>query len=82
MRISSQGRVGQTAKGLIIEVLIDPSDLTAGRLLDNAVGAVGMVVGGLGKLRGKSSSCCLQQQLKLAGIAVLDEEAVRIMAIG
>src|SRR3954468_609749 len=48
MRIRSQRRVGQTAKGLIIEVLVDPFDLTAGGLLDNAIATARMVARELG----------------------------------
>src|ERR1019366_7091963 len=49
VRICSQGGVGQTAKGFVVEVLVDPVNLTAGRLFDNPVRASHMVVGGLVK---------------------------------
>src|SRR5262249_54041124 len=48
MRISSQGGVDQASEHLVVEVLIDPVDLTAGGLFDNAVRAAHMVFGGLG----------------------------------
>src|ERR1700719_1575245 len=48
MRVASQSCVGETAKGFVVEVLVDPINLAAGRLLDNAVRAVHMVVRGLG----------------------------------
>ena len=47
MRIRSQSGVGQAAKGFIVEVLVDPVNLTAGRLLDNAIRASHMVIGPL-----------------------------------
>ena len=82
MRIASQGGVGQAAKGFVIEILVDPVDLAAGRLLDDAIRASCMVVGGLGELRGRSSPRRLQQRLELARIAALDKEAVGIVALG
>ena len=48
VRVGSQSSVGQTAKGFVIEVLVDPFNLTAGRLLDNAVRAADMIVRRLG----------------------------------
>src|SRR5438874_11843673 len=48
VRICSQSIVGQTAKGFVVEVLIDPAALTAGGLFDNAVRAAHMVIGWLG----------------------------------
>ena len=48
VRVGSQSCVGQAAQGFVIEILVDPFDLTAGQLLDNAVRAAHMVVGWLG----------------------------------
>src|SRR5205823_14991665 len=48
MRVASQSCVGETAKGFVVEVLVDPINLAAGRLLDNAVRAAHMVVRWLG----------------------------------
>jgi hypothetical protein len=45
--LSSQSSVGQTAKGFVVEVLVDPVNLTAGRLFNNPIRASHMVVGGL-----------------------------------
>jgi hypothetical protein len=47
VRISAQGSVGQAAKGFVVEVLVDPVNLTPGRLFDNPIWAPHMVVGGL-----------------------------------
>src|ERR1019366_4659189 len=46
-RISAQGGVGQAAKHFVVEVLVDPVNLMAGRLFDNAIRASHMVVGRL-----------------------------------
>ena len=48
VRVGSQSCVGQTAKGFVIEVMVDPVDLTAGRLFDDAIRAADMVVRALG----------------------------------
>ena len=37
VRISAQGSVGQAAKGFVVEVLVDPVNLTPGRLFDNPI---------------------------------------------
>jgi hypothetical protein len=47
VRISSQGGVGQAAEHLVVEILVDPVNLTAGGLFDNAIRASHMVVGRL-----------------------------------
>jgi hypothetical protein len=46
VRLGSQGNVGQATEHFVVEVLVDPFDLTAG-LLDNAVRASHMIVGRL-----------------------------------
>ena len=40
VRISSQGGVGQAAEHLVVEILVDPVNLTAGGLFDNAIRAL------------------------------------------
>jgi hypothetical protein len=47
VRICSQGGVGQAAEHLVVEVLIDPGNLTAGGLVDNAIRTSHVVVGRL-----------------------------------
>ena len=47
VRIGSQGGVGQAAEHFVVEVLVDPVNLTAGGLFDNAIRAAHMVVGRL-----------------------------------
>jgi hypothetical protein len=47
VRIGSKGGVGQAAKHFVIEILVDPVNLTAGGLLNNAIRAARMVVGEL-----------------------------------
>ena len=49
VRITLQGMIRQAAKGLVIEVLIDPVNLTSCRLLDDAIRTscgVGPMTGG------------------------------------
>ena len=82
MRIGAQGGVGQAAEHLVIEIPVDPVHLTAGRLLDDAIRAARMVVGGLVNYAERHASRRLQQRLKLTRIAALDKEAVRIVALG
>src|SRR5579872_2288265 len=47
VRIGSQGGVGQAAEHFVVEVLVDPVNLTAGGLFNDAIRAAHMVVGGL-----------------------------------
>jgi hypothetical protein len=47
VRICSQGGVGQAAEHFVVEVPVDPVNLAAGGLLDNAIRAVHMVGGRL-----------------------------------
>src|SRR4029077_6521320 len=47
VRIGPQSSVSQTAKRFVVEVLVDPVNLTAGRLFDNPIRASHVVVGGL-----------------------------------
>src|ERR1700682_1531451 len=49
MRIAFQGAIGQTAKGLVIEILIDPVNLTPCPLHDDAIGTSCLVGGRLVK---------------------------------
>jgi hypothetical protein len=49
VRVCSQGGVSQAAEHFVVEVLVDPVNLTAGGLIDNAIWAPHMVVGGLVK---------------------------------
>jgi hypothetical protein len=47
VRICSQGGVGQAAEHFVVEVLVDPVNLAAGGLFDNAIRASRMIVGRL-----------------------------------
>ena len=47
VRITFQGIICQAAKGLVIEILIDPVNLTSCRLHDDAIRASCLIVGGL-----------------------------------
>src|SRR5260370_41994420 len=49
VRITFQGVIRQAAKSLVIEILINPIDLTSCRLYDDAIGASCRVGGGLVK---------------------------------
>jgi hypothetical protein len=42
VRITLQGVISETAKGLVIEIPIDPVNLTFGCLLDDAIRATGL----------------------------------------
>ena len=82
MCIAAQCGVGHAAKALAIQKTIDPINLTAAGLLDNAKRAACVVGGGAGGRHGTSWASSLQQRLELACIAFLDEEAVRIVTLG
>src|SRR5512132_241072 len=47
VRIGSQGGIGQAAEHFVVEVLVDPINLTASGLFNDAIRAAHMVVGGL-----------------------------------
>src|SRR5262245_31192308 len=47
VRIGSQGGVGQAAEHFVVEVLVNPVNLTAGGLLNDAIRTADMIVGGL-----------------------------------
>jgi len=47
VRITFQGIICQAAQGLVIEILIDPVNLTSGGLHDDAIRASCLIVGGL-----------------------------------
>ena len=47
VRIRSQGGVGQAAEHFVVEVLVDPVNLTTGGLFDNAIRTSHMIVGRL-----------------------------------
>jgi hypothetical protein len=79
VRITLQGVIGEAAKGLVIEIPIDPVNLTSGCLLDDAINGNGSVEKRVREGRERSWSSRLQQRLKLASSATLHEEAIGIV---
>ena len=75
MRIGSQGGVGKASEHLVVEVVIDLVDLTAGGLFDNAVRASHMLVRGLGN--GAESRDVLKIALQLRVTMQLQRPAAR-----
>jgi hypothetical protein len=47
LRIASQGEVGHAAEAFVVQIAIDPIDLAAGGLLDDAERAARRIAGGL-----------------------------------
>ena len=82
LRIASQREVGDAAEAFVIQIAIDPFDLAAGGLLDDAERAACVIGGGLvndAEFHGRAAS---SRDLELACITALHEEAVGIVAVG
>ena len=47
MRVTSNGEIGQTPEALDVEIAVDPVDLPAGSLLDDAKRTAGRIGAGL-----------------------------------
>ena len=80
--VDAQGRVRQAADVFAVQVTIDPADLPAGGLLDDTNRTLCVGWRSAGKSRGTSWLSGLQERLELSRITALDEEGVRIVAIG
>ena len=80
--VTAQGLVRQAADVLAVQITIDPADLPAGGLFDNANRALCVAGGRAGRSHGTSWLSGLQQRLELLRVAALDEEAVGIVALG
>ena len=80
--IDAQGRVRQAADVLAVQITIDPADFPTGGLFDDTNRTLCRHGRLAGRGRGTSWPGGLQKRLELARVTALDEEGVRIVALG